>query len=354
MIGAIPAGGHAPAGAPKGEIISAERSSQRYPIAMSVVAPLATFFDQNRTLLTYVDIGGTVMGILLLGLILFALRGSGSPLGEIRQALRRGEFIPYYQPVVDVRSGRLAGCEVLVRWRKPDNTVLEPSAFIGIVEASGIGREMTLSLLRLVRTDLEATFADRRHLKIAINLFHQQFDTIETVKDVETVFRDSAIRFDQLIFEVTERQPLSDIEQARRVIQRLQQLGARVALDDVGAGHAGLAYLHQLEVNILKIDKLFVDTIGADTGTVPIVDSLIRLAHDLGMEVVAEGVETFAQLQYLRGRGADLAQGYFFAPPLPSGAFLRLVDAFDPFGRETAPLFTEAREATVEAPAKVA
>ena len=112
--------------------------------------------------------------------------------------------------------------------------------------------------------------------------------------------------------------------------------------------------MHQLEVNILKIDKLFVDTIGADTGTVPIVDSLIRLAHDLGMEVVAEGVETFAQLQYLRGRGADLAQGYFFAPPLPSGAFLRLVDAFDPFGRETPPLFTEAREATVEAPAKVA
>ena len=134
----------------------------------------------------------------------------------------------------------------------------------------------------------------------------------------------------QLMFEVTERQPLADILRARLVIAKLQALGARVALDDVGTGHGGLSYLLKLGVDVMKMDKMFVDAIGTDRYSVAIVDSMVKLADDMNLDLIAEGVETFEQVEYLRAKGVRMAQGYVFAPPLPASSFRALVEAMTP------------------------
>ena len=126
------------------------------------------------------------------------------------------------------------------------------------------------------------------------------------------------------MLEVTERQPLDDLDMARRVIAALQELGCKVAIDDVGTGHGGLSYMLKLGVNYIKIDKMFVDAIGTERYSTTIIETLIDLAHNMRMEIFAEGVETFEQVKYLRDRGIFLAQGYAFAPPLPGALFRQL------------------------------
>jgi sensor c-di-GMP phosphodiesterase-like protein len=309
-------------------LVSARVESSRYPVVAELSAPSEVLASGN--LLSYAMFGGILVSSLICGLLVYMLRGPSVLLARISEAAARGEFVPYYQPIVDIGSGRLVGCEVLMRWLKPDGSVGTPDQFIQLAEDSGLAGPMTLGLMRIVRHDLNEVFGERPSLKISINLFNRHFSSLRTVRDIHQIFRGSRIAYSQLVFELTERQPLGDIQRARVVIRRLQKLGARVALDDAGAGHAGLAYLQQLPVDVVKIDKLFVDTITPDGRASPIVDSLIRLGHDLGMEVVAEGVETFDQLDYLRARGADHAQGYLFAPPLPAGAFIDLVVRMEP------------------------
>ena len=147
------------------------------------------------------------------------------------------------------------------------------------------------------------------------------------------IFNKSQIRMSQVVLEVTERQPLENLTETRRVIAALQGLGVRVAIDDVGTGHSGLSYMLKLGVDIIKIDKMFIDAIGTDRNSNTIIETLIDLAQNMRMEIIAEGVETFEQVVRLRELGVRAAQGYVFAPPLPGSAFLQLVEAIDPIKR---------------------
>ena len=132
-------------------------------------------------------------------------------------------------------------------------------------------------------------------------------------------------------------QPLEDLDTARRIIAALQELGCKVAIDDVGTGHGGLSYMLKLGVDIIKIDKLFVDAIGTEQYSTTIIETLISLARSMRMEILAEGVETFEQVKYLRERGIYLAKGYAFAPPLPGPMFRQLLESAHPLGFGAAP-----------------
>jgi sensor c-di-GMP phosphodiesterase-like protein len=255
------------------------------------------------------------------------------PSFSIENGIKKREFIPYYQPVIDIQTGRLAGCEVLVRWRKPDGTILSPGIFIDTAEATGLAMPMTTLLMEQVEADLSDAYGKHGELKAGINLFNRHFDDLSVVGDIERIFGNSGIRFSQLMFEVTERQPLENLDRARAIIARIQKLGAKVALDDAGTGHGGFAYLQKLGMDVIKIDKLFVDAIEPGVETVPIVDSLTQMAQGMGMTVVAEGVENEEQLTYLRKIGVHQAQGYLFAPALPGKAFLELIDAIGTLGK---------------------
>jgi sensor c-di-GMP phosphodiesterase-like protein len=268
----------------------------------------------------------TVTGIVML----FPRRAPRNPVAEIERALEAGEFIPYYQPVVDIRSGQLRGAEVLVRWRKPDGTLVLPGSFIPLMEQSDLIDDLTRHLMRKVCVEVGPALGRRPDLKISFNFAGKLFSEPSIVKDVRNIFVDSPIKFSQVVLEVTERDPIENFTETRQTIAALQGLGIRIAIDDVGTGHSGLSYMLKLGVDIIKIDKMFVDAIGTDRNSTTIVETLVDLARNMRMDVVAEGVENFEQVMHLRTLGIRAAQGYVFAPPLPGSSFLQLVEALDP------------------------
>ena len=273
---------------------------------------------------------GAIIIALGVFLALMPRRTPGNPVTEIENALQAGEFVPYYQPIVDIRSGQLRGAEVLVRWRKPDGTLVLPGSFIPLAESSGLIREMTRDLMRRVCAEAGSALGRRPALKISFNFAGQLFSDNSIVKDVRKIFSGSPIKLSQVVLEVTERDPIENFTATRQTIAAFQELGVRIAIDDVGTGHSGLSYMLKLGVDIIKIDKMFVDAIGTDRNSTTIVETLVDLAHNMRMDVVAEGVENFEQVVYLRELGVRSAQGYVFAPPLPGKAFLQLVEAIDP------------------------
>ncbi|HEX3858945.1 MAG TPA: EAL domain-containing protein [Pseudolabrys sp.] len=275
-------------------------------------------------------ISAGIVLVLIVSILLMPRRTPGNPVAEMERALEAGEFVPYYQPIVDIRSGQLRGAEVLVRWRKPDGSLVYPGAFIPMAESSGLILEMTRDLMRRVCVEAGTALGCRPGLKISFNFAGKLFADESIVKDVRDIFTGSKIALSQVVLEVTERDPIENFTETRRIIAALQGIGVRIAIDDVGTGHSGLSYMLKLGVDIIKIDKMFVDAIGTDRNSTTIVETLIDLAHNMRMDVVAEGVENFEQVVHLRELGIRSAQGYVFAPPLPGSAFLQLVEAIDP------------------------
>ena len=321
------------------DTIGATVVSNRYPLGVDIRVDRATVMRDYENLKAYALVAMSIFAGIVLGVAVFIARQRPSASDDIHQGMKAGEFIPYYQPVINLTTGRLEGCEVLVRRRRRDGTIQSPAAFIAQAEADGQIVPLTRQLMRQTINELGPSYTTRPHLTVAFNLCAHHFTSDEIVHDVETIFADAPISPSQLVFEVTERLPLDDTLTAIRVIAELQAIGSKVALDDAGTGHSGLAILHRLGMDIVKIDKLFIDPIGPDTKTAPIVDSLVDIAKNLGMSLIAEGVETLDQVNYLRTLGVDSAQGYLFAPPLPARSFIALVEAMgslkkDPDGPE--------------------
>jgi sensor c-di-GMP phosphodiesterase-like protein len=316
---------------PAGKEFTARANSARFGFGAEVVTPRGKIAARDVGL-RWLGIFASGIVVVIVAVITFLMPrpSAGNPVAEIERALAAGEFVPYYQPIVDIRSGKLRGAEVLVRWRKDDGTLVLPGAFIPLAESSGLIREFTRDLMRRVCIEAGEAIGCRPALKVSFNFAGMLFNDETIVKDVRKIFSGSRIKFSQVVLEVTERDPIENFTQARQIIAALQGLGCRIAIDDVGTGHSGLSYMLKLGVDIIKIDKMFVDAIGTDRNSTTIVETLIDLAHNMRMDVVAEGVETFEQVMHLRELGIRSAQGFVFAPPLPGHAFLQLVEAIDP------------------------
>ncbi len=314
------------------DVIAATATSDRFGFTVEIVAPrgqLAASQADLRWLGIYVS--GAI--VLIVGIISLAMprRIDDNPIAEMERALKAGEFVPYYQPIVDITSGQLRGAEVLVRWRKEDGSLVLPGAFIPLAESSGLIRQMTRDLMRRVCREAGGAFGCRPALKISFNLSAKQFHDDAIVKDVRNIFLNSPIQFSQVVLELTERDSIENFNEVCQVIGALQALGVRIAIDDVGTGHSGLSYMLKLGVDIIKIDKMFVDAIGTDRNSTTIVETLVDLAHNMRMDVVAEGVENFEQVMHLREVGIRSAQGLRVRPAIaPGSAFLQLVQATDP------------------------
>lgn len=306
-------------------------TSARHGFVVEIMAPRSAVVT-DRADLKWLGIYVTAAVVLMLAafFLLLPRRRENDPVSDLKRALAAGEFVPYYQPIVDIRSGQLRGAEVLVRWRKPDGSLVFPGAFIPLAESSGLIRQMTRDLMRRVCVEAGAALGRRPALKISFNFAGKLFSDESIVKDVRNIFSNSPIKLSQVVLEVTERDPIENFTETRQIIAALQGLGVRIAIDDVGTGHSGLSYMLKLGVDIIKIDKMFVDAIGTDRNSTTIVETLVDLAHNMRMDVVAEGVENFEQVMHLRDLGIRSAQGYVFAPPLPGRAFLQLVEAIDP------------------------
>jgi sensor c-di-GMP phosphodiesterase-like protein len=327
LIGAV---GAQPVSDPERYASSRQRSERYGPIVEITMARegvIANYDDLRR-------IGMVVSGLLAILILGIALvipwRQRNSPISEIERALRAGEFVPFYQPIVDVNSGKLLGAEVLARWRRPDGTFMAPATFIPLMESSGRVIEMTRVLMRAVCREAGEALGRRPNMYVAFNITPRHLAESVLLNDVGSVFDGSPIRMSQVVLEVTERDEITNLTGTRRMVAALQSLGCRVAIDDVGTGHSGLSYILKLGVDIIKIDRLFVEAIKTERQSQAIVATLVDLARNLRMQIVAEGVENFEQVLYLREQGISAVQGFVFAPPLPGSAFLQLVETIDP------------------------
>ncbi len=269
------------------------------------------------------------LGIIGAGLVLLWRERRG-PFHEIERAIGAGEFVPYYQPIVDIKSGAIVGAEVLVRWRKRDGSLVTPATFIPFLETTDLILDMTRSIMRQVSEDTGFLLEHRPSMYVAFNIAPRHLSGDQLVDDIGSIFVGGPISMSQIVLEITERHEIENLAETRDLIAALQGLGCRVAIDDVGTGRNGLSYILKLGVDIIKIDKMFVDAIRTEPHSQAIVDTLVDLARNLRMQIVAEGVENFEQVTYLREHGISSAQGFVFAPPLPGPAFVQLIEAIDP------------------------
>ncbi|HYD94649.1 MAG TPA: EAL domain-containing protein [Noviherbaspirillum sp.] len=245
----------------------------------------------------------------------------------LRRALERQEFAVHYQPQMDIASGRVMGAEALLRWAPPGQTMVFPGDFIPIAEETGLIVPIGEWVLRQACMQKRewhraGMFTD---LKLAVNLSARQFKQQDMVKMVSRVLAETGCRPEWLELEITESIIMENPEAAAETLHRLSAMGVRLAIDDFGTGYSSLSYLKRFPIDALKIDRSFVRDITTDADDAAIAKAVIALAHSLKLAVIAEGVETIEQLDFLREQKCDQMQGYFLSRPLPVdqfGAFL--------------------------------
>ena len=244
---------------------------------------------------------------------------------DLREAIRAGAFHMLYQPIVELRSGRIVGAEALVRWSKPNGEVVLPEDFIGVAEESGLILQLGEWVLRDVCSQIKRWSADDLNVWITMNISPRQFQDPELVRKIEMALREFDLRPEMLELEITETAAMLNPEASMRIMGSLKALGMRIAIDDFGTGYSSLAYLKRIPAGKIKIDKSFIDGLNIDADDNAIVHTILALAKELEKMTVAEGVETEDQFKTLRSLGCELAQGYLISRPLPPAAFIAFV-----------------------------
>jgi diguanylate cyclase (GGDEF)-like protein len=242
---------------------------------------------------------------------------------RLRQALERDEFLLHYQPIVALESGRVIGAEALLRWNDPDRGLVMPGAFIPVAEDTGLIVPLGEWVLEAGCTQLRnwQTQNGAPGMTLAVNVSTRQFEGRRLVKSVEQALSRTGLAPECLELEITENVMLIMNDEVRACLDSLRSMGVRLSLDDFGTGYSSLSYLQQLQFHALKIDQSFVSKISGQAGDTQIVTTILALAKGLELEVVAEGIETQAQYDFLREHGCEFGQGYLISRPQPAEDF---------------------------------
>ncbi|MHB1718172.1 MAG: putative bifunctional diguanylate cyclase/phosphodiesterase, partial [Acidimicrobiales bacterium] len=255
---------------------------------------------------------------------------------ELHDALTGGQFFLVYQPTFELGTLEVTGVEALLRWDHPDRGIVPPDEFIPALETSGLIVEVGRFVLDEACRQASRWHAGGLAISIAVNVSARQLEAGSLVADVGSALERSALDPHVLVLEVTESALMADVTRNAARLDRLKSLGIRVAVDDFGTGYSSLAYLQKFPVDILKIDRSFVNALGDSAQSAALVHAMVQLGDALGLETLAEGIEDEAQLQALRGEACRSGQGFWFSRPLRADdaeAFLRsrpLADMFVP------------------------
>jgi diguanylate cyclase (GGDEF)-like protein len=239
---------------------------------------------------------------------------------ELRRAIEADEFVIHYQPIVSLQTGKVRGVEALVRWNHPERGLLDPSEFMAVAEQSGIVVPMGEGVLQEACRQAKKWKEEHPHippLVMSVNLSVRQLQRPDIAKMVERVLKITGLQSRYLSLDITETVYIKALTGNTQALDELKRMGVYISIDDFGTGYSSLAYLKRLPANALKVDKSFVKWLGEDVEDTAIVRMIIELAHTLGMEIIAEGVESEAQATLLKEMGCDLAQGFHYSKPLP-------------------------------------
>jgi EAL domain-containing protein (putative c-di-GMP-specific phosphodiesterase class I) len=236
---------------------------------------------------------------------------------DLRGALARKEFLVQYQPKVDLGSGRMVGVEALVRWQRPGVGLAPPDEFIPIAEETGLivplGQWVLRTACRRARQWREEGYP---HLQVAVNLSPRQFQQKNLVGMIRDILNEVGLPAESLELEITEGVVMQSVEDAIETLQALKKLGVQLSMDDFGRGYSSLYYLKRFPMSALKIDRSFVADITKDPDDASIVNTIISMSRSLNLKVIAEGVETAEQLDFLRANSCDQMQGFLFSEPV--------------------------------------
>jgi diguanylate cyclase len=245
---------------------------------------------------------------------------------ELRRAASLGQLELHYQPKVVLRSGRVEAAEALLRWRHPQRGLLRPDAFLPMAEETGLIVPMSeWAIFEACRQASSWLREQRLPIQVAVNLSSQQLNNHDLVDCVRRALRDAQLQPSLLKLEITEGALIQDPTRAAETLSRLSRMGVAISIDDFGTGYSSLAYLTRFPIGELKIDRSFIAGMTNDPANATIVRAVISLAHALSLQVVAEGVETDEQRQFLAELGCDEYQGYLCSPPLPAAEFASLI-----------------------------
>ncbi|ACC83603.1 putative bifunctional diguanylate cyclase/phosphodiesterase [Nostoc punctiforme] len=238
---------------------------------------------------------------------------------ELHGALERGEMLVYYQPLIDLHSGQVIAMEALIRWQHPTLGLVSPVKFIPIAEANGAIVPIGEWVLRTACAQTRAwQLAGFTPIRISVNLSSRQFEQPYLVEIVNQILEETGLQASSLELEVTKSFLMADIDRSVKTLKQLRELGICLALDDFGTGYSSLNYLKRFPVNMLKIDKSFVQDVMSNPDSAAVTNAIIALAKSLRLKITAEGVETQEQLEYLKMRGCDEGQGFYFSRPVPA------------------------------------
>ena len=299
------------------------RRSSTLPIAVVVSAGKQSLFQRLRALPWLALGAGAAVGLAASAWLGFFMVRRLSPLGQLSDAVRRHQFIVAYQPIVDLATRQCIGAEALVRW-KHQNRIVRPDHFIPLAEHRGLIQAITDQILDTILLELGEFLRRYRELYVSINLSAPDLVTRRFLERLTPALADARIRPAQIRIEATERCFL-DADAAKDTIQAFRDAGHPVYIDDFGTGYSSLSHLQNFQVDALKIDKSFVDTVGQDAASSSVASHIIDMAMTLNVQVIAEGIEREEQASYLAARGAHFGQGWHFSEPLSAADFIGYV-----------------------------
>jgi len=296
--------------------------SPHRPVAIIVSSSNARYYQNFRHQATLTLPLGLICSVLILLVWSRTQQRFNAPQRLLMRALTRRQLCLHYQPIIDIRTNQCVGAEALLRWPGFDGPVMSPAEFIPLAEKEGFIEQVTDYVVECVFTDLGFFLQNNPQLSISINLSASDFHSPRLISLISEKARQYRVRAQQIKIEVTER-GFIDVPKTTPVIQAFRQAGYEVAIDDFGTGYSNLHNLYALNVDILKIDKSFVDTLTTNSTSHLIVEHIIEMAQSLRLRAIAEGVETDEQVAWLLKRGVQYCQGWYFARAMPPQEFIQ-------------------------------
>jgi len=298
--------------------------SRHAPLCVVAAEPYGALMAKSKKLFVDFLIVGVLLGGALGLIVVQMLHGQRSMEKQLRRALRTGKLTTVYQPIVNLQTGTIVGAETLVRWINEDGESVRPDVFVALAEERGFAGQITRLVARRVMSELGDLLLQGR-LRVTVNIASQDLSDPEFPGYLQGCLAEAGVQPSCIGLELTERST-ANRETAVAALAKLKSAGHMVYIDDFGTGYSSLAYLHQLDVDAIKVDRAFTQTVGTEAVTASVVPQILAMAEQLDLQVVVEGIETEEQAQYFRAaRREILGQGWLYGKPVPAAQFRRLV-----------------------------